>query len=106
MNMAFARLITEHRGGDLELAASEKLRLIIAALREYGGKGELTVKLKLSLTPHGMIEIEPTITAKAPEPDLKPSVFYLTENGELSRRDPGQMDIEDVLGVKRIRPAE
>lgn len=104
-NMPFVKLVSEHRGGDLESACSEKMRAVIDAIREFGGKGELTLKLGFSMTEYGMLEVKADLKAKAPEPKLKSSAFFLTAEGDLVRHDPRQTDIEDMPGVKRLRPA-
>lgn len=100
-NMPFMQLITEHRNGDTEKAVSEKLRELIDGLRAYGGKGKLTLDLAFQLTEYGMLEVKAEVKAKIPEEKLKPSAFYITADGLLSRRDPNQTDIEDMEGVRR-----
>lgn len=100
-NMPFVKLVTEHRGGDLEARCSDKLTELLEGLRDYGGKGELNLKLKFKQNKYGQVEVDADVKAKIPEPDVKGSVFFLTEDGELTRRDPNQADIEDVPGVKR-----
>lgn len=100
-NMPFVELLTVHRGGELEAACSEKLDEIGAAMRDHGGKASLTLKLDFKKTKHGHIEVDAKVTAKIPEPELRPSIFFMTEDGRFSRRDPSQTDIEDIPGVRR-----
>ena len=100
-NLPFVQLITEHRNGDTEKAVSAKLLELIGALRAFGGKGRLTLDLNFSLTDYGMLEVKAEVKAKIPEEKLKPSAFYITPDGLLSRRDPNQTDLEDIDGVRR-----
>ena len=100
-NMPFATLVTDFRGGELERACSEKLDLIAEALRDNGGKASLTLKLDFKKTKHGHIEVDAKTTAKIPEPEIRPSIFFMTDDGRFTRRDPDQTDIEDIPGVRR-----
>ncbi|MBY0423056.1 MAG: hypothetical protein K2Q06_12190 [Parvularculaceae bacterium] len=105
-NMPFVKMLTELRGGEIEALASARLAEALAALAERGGEATLTLKLKIKRTEHGHIEVKPDLAVKVPEPKLKTAIFWLTEDGRLSRRDPGQADIEDVPGVKRPQTIE
>lgn len=100
-NMPFSKLLTEFRGGELEESCSEKLAGIGEALRDLGGKASLTLKLDFKMTKHGHIEIDAKVTAKKPEPEIRPSIFFMTDDGVFTRRDPSQTDIEDLPGVRR-----
>lgn len=100
-NLPFLKLIGEHRGGDLEAHCSAHLRVLLESLALYGGAGTLDLKLKFTLNKFGQVEVAAKVASKPPRQEPKPSIFYLTDSGELSRRDPAQADIEDIPGVRR-----
>lgn len=100
-NMPFVKMLTELRGGEIEALASEKMREMLAAIAEHGGKGTLAVSFEVSRTEHGHIEVKPKVKMTKPEPAMRKGIFWMTEDGELTRRDPNQADIEDLPGVKR-----
>ena len=100
-NMPFVQLMTELRRGDVEAEASEKLRELCRAVAELGGKGRLTLSIDIQRTEHGHVEVKADVALKVPKRKAKAGIFYLTQDGALSRRDPGQTDIEDIPGVKR-----
>ena len=100
-NMPFAQMLTDFRGGELERACSDKLERIAEAMRDVGGKASLTVRLDFKKTKHGHIEIDAKAVAKIPEPEIRPSIFFMTDDGRFTRHDPNQADIEDLPGVRR-----
>lgn len=100
-NLIFTKFLGEYRNGDLEASLSEHLDAIGASLRDFEGGASLTLKLNFKRDKHGAISIVSKVDAKLPKPELRPALFYLTQDGGFSRRDPAQTDIEDVPGVRR-----
>ena len=98
-----ARLLTDYLG-DLEkgrflIDASRELQELLAAVIDTGKAGTLT--LRLSLAPLGgggeAIQVSGAINSKAPSAARVPTMFFITADGNLSRRDPRQGDLEDHL---------
>ena len=100
-NLPFIQLITEHRQGDLEADLSRRLLEVLEGIREYGGKGKLTLSLGFSLDKHGMVSVDAKTDHKAPEKGVKPAVYWLTDDLTLTRSDPRQRDLEDIDGVRQ-----
>lgn len=68
-----------------------------------GGDGELTIKLPLKLNKAGQIDCSPKLSTKIPQKPIGTGIFFFDDEGRLSRRDPNQMDIEDIEGVRGAR---
>lgn len=89
------RLMAVLNDGDDCNAASTKLRQLIAELEEYqeshGGKhkGAMTLKFTFTRDAKGMdVQMDFTIRSP-PRPVLKDRLF-VTERGDLTRKDPGK----------------
>ena len=96
-NAVVALLSGLRRGSFLEDAA-EELEEVLAAVRESGKKGELTIRIAFKpLTSGGALEITDTIAAKRPAPDVGTTLMYFTSEGGLSRRDPRQPELPGIV---------
>ena len=90
------------RGGRGELLADgdAKLSELVEAIQATGGNGSMTLKISLKPNKAGQIEIIPDLTIKKPAKALGTGIYFATDDGRLTRRDPHQMDIEDVIGSR------
>ena len=82
----------------LKREIDQALSDVTDAVATFRGPGELTIKIKL--TPQGSgerVDLTPTVVAKAPREVLPTSVHYVSPDGELTARDPRQMDINEVI---------
>lgn len=98
----FLELIQTHRRGELLHECDELLTELIAAVERTGSKGVLTIKLPFAYNKAGQIEMTPSVELKKPRRALGAGIFYGTDDGALSRRDPKQDDMfdEDVVGLR------
>lgn len=101
----FLELIASFRRGTLVARADAELEKVISAMHETGGDGKLTITLPFKLNKSGQIECKPKVEAKIPTADVGTDVgtgvYFASEDGALSRRDPMQMDIEDEIAARR-----
>lgn len=97
----FLELIASFRRGTLVARADAELEKVISAMHETGGDGKLTITLPFKLNKSGQIECKPKVEAKIPTADVGTGVYFASEDGALSRRDPMQMDIEDEIAARR-----
>lgn len=94
----FNQVISAVEDGHLHNDLSDKLRDLVGDLEnaatQRGGKaaGTFTLTLKLSLE-GGIMEIAADIATKAPKPKRGRSIFYVTPENNLTRRDPRQPDL-------------
>ena len=101
----FLGLIQSFRRGELLDDGNQKLNELVEAIRTTGAGGDLTLKLKFKLNKAGQLEIQPELTIKKPTRALGMGIFFATDDGTLSRRDPHQMDIEDEIERRRSMDA-
>lgn len=102
----FMEFLRTFRRGSLLSDCDEKLETVIAAMKETGGDGELTIKLPFKLNKAGQIECTPKVTPKIPQRQMGTGIYFSDDEGRLSRRDPNQMDIEDEIEKRRSAAAE
>ena len=101
-DLNFLGLLSAHRRGELVREMDDLLQELIAALDEFGGSGELTLKLKVKRNDAEQLEINPKADLKKPRRTLGMGIFY-TNEGKLSRRDSKQDDFLDDLDDARER---
>lgn len=99
--LGFLQLLQTFRRGSLVSVAEERLAELLTAVRETGGAGDLTIKLPVKVNKGGQIEIDPVVTIRKPRRALGTGIYFVTEDGRLSRRDPDQVDWVDDLSARR-----
>lgn len=97
----FLELIQSFRRGELLGEGDTKLGELIEAIQRTGAGGDLTLKLKFKVNKAGQIEIVPEMTIKKPTRALGTGIYFASDDGRLTRRDPNQMDIEDEIERQR-----
>lgn len=92
------RALNDIGDGAFLVESSSKLMEVVAAVHENGGKGEITIKLKISKSGNSMVKIDSDVSSKKPKPAKLPTVLYSSEDGQLLQYDPrqGQLDLEDA----------
>lgn len=101
----FLEFIQSFRRGELLETGDQKLSELIEAIRETGGNGSLTFKATFKTNKAGQIEVVPDISIKKPSRSMGTGIYFATDDGRLSRRDPNQMDFEDELAPRRSTEA-
>jgi hypothetical protein len=92
----FVNLLVEMRNGQVATDINGKFNEILAAVLDTGGKGELTIKIKMAPAKLGMggavleVETEHECKLKKPELAVGKAVFFVTKEGTLTRDDPAQ----------------
>lgn len=89
------------REGQAVIRCTEEWKDLIAAVVEHGGKGSFTLKLSVEPNGEGAVTITTDISVKQPKAGVGKAVFYAQPGGDLSRRDPRQRDIDEVLSSSR-----
>jgi hypothetical protein len=101
----FAEFLQSFRRGELLHQGDQRLTELMEAIRDTGGNGSLTLKLSFKVNKAGQIEITPDMTIKKPARALGTGIYFATDDGRLTRRDPNQMDIEDEIERRRTHDA-
>lgn len=102
-DLTFLEFLSGFRRGMLLSDADEKLGKVVAAIRETGGNGEVSIKLPFKLNKAGQLECPPEIKAKIPNRPIGTGFYFVSDDNRLTQRDPNQLDIEDALAGARER---
>lgn len=95
-------LLQTHRRGEILTEANAALPDVIDAIRQYGGKGKLTLTLSFKLEKGDQISLTPDLKTEKPRRPMSTGIFYATDDGTLTRRDPNQGDwVGDDLASRR-----
>jgi len=105
-DMNFLEFLQTFRRGTLLAHADAQLEELLLAIHETGGNGKLTLDIPFKVNKAGQIECQPVVKVTKPKPALGTGVFYTTDTGRLTRRDPMQYDIEDHIADARNLAAE
>lgn len=100
-DLNFLEFLQSFRRGELLHAADIKLQELVEAIAETGGTGSLSLKIKVKPNKAGQIEIVPDVQISKPTRALGTGIYFATDDGRLTRRDPHQMDIEDEIERRR-----
>ncbi|WIY54125.1 hypothetical protein O9Z70_06285 [Devosia sp. YIM 151766] len=95
-------IIAEADRGQLLTDADYAIEEILTALADdYERSGEITIKVKFK-TKNGAVQILPELTHKLSKPERVTTLMFLTDNGELSRRDPRQPVMPSVADADEL----
>ncbi len=97
------------RKGEFASEAADDIATVVEAVRRTGRAG--TVSIKFTIRPQGNSEdgvvfVRDEVSAKLPRPEKKDTVFFATDEGRLSRRDPRQSELPGIREVARNDGAE
>jgi hypothetical protein len=96
----FSAVLLELQKGGVHRDLSEKLAELVKAVADTQKKGSLT--LRIDVTPNkdeATYLLAATVTAKAPQHTSRPSLFFALDDGSLTRKDPRQMDLQQLHAV-------
>lgn len=105
----FSEFLHEHNRGAGHQRASESLQALVAAVLDTGKKGSVTVTVSVEPmkgNPDAMLTTI-DVKEKLPTNPLRGAVFYADDDGNLSRTDPGQLqlDVKDGPEAPTVRDA-
>jgi esterase/lipase len=89
----FTEVIAEFGAGRLQDKLSEKLAEVVRAVGETNLAGEVTLKLSLKPSGDGAVTMHADVKSKVPERGIGDAIFYSDNSGNLSRRDPRQIEM-------------
>lgn len=101
--LSFLEFLQSFRRGELISEADDQFTELMEAVRRTGGKGDITIKLPFKINEAGQIECVPQVTCKKPRKALGTGIYYVTDEGRLTRTDPTQDDLFDELDARRAR---
>jgi len=93
---SFLHTLQRHRSGGLLDDASARLAEVVAAVRQTGKPGSVTVKLEIKPAQVGAdaVVLTDEIKAKVPRMQATASFWFATDDGALVTTDPRQRELE------------
>ena len=95
---SFAEYLREIDRGRLLTDLTADFKDLVRAVTETGKPGSLT--LTLTLKPQGVaadtVMVEAAVKLKDPQPSRAGSLFFVSDDLNLTRRDPRQLELADV----------
>ncbi len=92
----FADFLVEHARGRTHGELSDKLHELVAAVTDTGKAGSLQLTIKIApmkKTAGDMLTVSDVVKMTKPQHDRKESIFYVGDDGNLSRTDPNQAQL-------------
>lgn len=91
-------IIEAHGGGSVMEQWQEKLTEVCRAIAQNGGKGAVTLAIKIATDRDDEMKtvFDIVITSKSPARKHPKHVYYLNERGQVMADDPRQMKIAGV----------
>lgn len=97
-------LLAQLQRGQAIAEINEEAAHLIDQLGKTGGKAELVIKLSFEEPTFDHrtgrmteVKIKHSLSAKLPKLRTAGNTFFLTNEGELSRNDPAQMELEEMM---------
>ena len=91
----FNATVAQLRNGQTQIEASELLNELVQACRKTNKVGELTLKIKIRPdNASGQYFLEDQVSIKAPKSERGKTLFFGTPEGNLSRQDPNQKELD------------
>ena len=104
---AFIETLREIREGELLSELPAKVQDLVAAVQTTQKAGKIVITLNLRHTKKGgMLLLEDDVKLVLPEPDKDTTTFFfVTEDNDLTRRDPRQPTLPGVRGPASVMPS-
>lgn len=93
MSRNFSEIIAEVDSGALLDKLSDALSDVSKGVLETGKVGSLDLNIKVKLNKKNQVYFSATVRNKIPEEGIAEAVFFVSENGDLTRHDPEQADL-------------
>lgn len=104
----FADFLAEHNNGHGHRKASTSLQDVVNAVVETGKKGSVTVTVNvepMKSADDGTLLLTVNVTEKIPAEPTKAAVFYADDDGNLTRSDPRQPQL-DFASLREVEKRE
>jgi hypothetical protein len=98
-------VLKDIREGALLTELPQQLGELVAAVRATGKGGRLTLTLNikpLSANRGNQVLITDEVRCAMPEPDRETTVLFITDENELTRRDPRQPKLPEMGVVRNL----
>lgn len=90
----FAAFVHEQRNGSLHGELSHALHDLVAAVSEHGKKGSLTLQVVVEPMGDGTtVRVSDKIKLALPDPERGAAIFFVDHDGNLTRKNPAQIEL-------------
>lgn len=92
----FADILVELDGGRTHNELSQAFHELTEAVHEHGKKGAIQFTLSMdpiSKSDSETVKLSASVVAKKPKGDPRSSIFFIGDDGNLTRDQPGQMHL-------------
>jgi hypothetical protein len=102
----FADVLQSLNKGRVHSELSDALQQLVAAVKETGKKGSISLTLTVAPVPKsdGLFDVADNVVLKAPKPARKSSFFYADDEANLVRNNPNQDELPGVRVVDSTAP--
>lgn len=100
----FADFLQQQSGGTLHAELSDQLHNLIQAVQETGKGGSILLKVEvkpIAGTNGKTLTVTDSVAVKAPKVERPKSIFFVTDDGNLTRNDPRQ---PVITGLREVEP--
>lgn len=96
----FTTFLGELRRGKTLAELDESLRAVVAAVRETGKPGKLSLTITIKANgAEGVVDVMDAVKTTIPQHDRGKSIFFATPENHLERNLPRQRDMSEQLGL-------
>jgi hypothetical protein len=103
------RTLGQLRRGQFVTDLDAELAALVDAVRDTGRKGRLTIALEIQPAGKGdniTLRVTDSINCKPPQPETGDTLMFATADGQLSRQDPRQIEMEGIREVRKPQKGE
>jgi hypothetical protein len=92
--LLFSQLLPDLDQGEIDVAITEKLQSVAAAVKRTGKPGAVTIQLKIVPAGEGRVMLQEATKIVKPELPHADSLFFVRDDGNLSRANPYQSEFD------------
>jgi hypothetical protein len=100
--MKAIKIVEQVRKGVLLTELDREYERALAHTRDTGQKTKLTLTLEIVPQGEGQVYIDGVAKATLPNKKTRPTLFFITAEGELTRQDPSQQEIPGIADVRIV----
>lgn len=104
----FLQTLQEHHYGHTADEATARLKEALEASERTGKATEVVIKMKIRPVSKaaGRYDVTVDVTNKLPAKEIEAAIMFVGPDGNLTNRDPRQLEIEGIRVVDKVREPE
>lgn len=99
-------VMQELDGGRIVRRLQSEIEIVVDEVSSRLGQkasGSVTLKIDITRENEEHVRLTPSISKTLPKKPLSPSLFFFGEAGTMHKRDPYQVDAEDVIDIETAK---